>query len=156
MPLSFGQQRLWFLDQLEPESSVYNIPDAIRVNGELDLDSLEKCFNEVIRRQEVLRTTIATVEGKAVLVIAPELHYQIPVIDLSELPDQEQRDETRRLVVEESGRPFNIGEIPLFRLATLKLAEDRWVILFTLHHIISDGWSTGVIVNEIARLYIIQ
>jgi len=153
LPLSFGQQRLWFLDQLEPDSPVYNIPDAIQVSGRLNKEALESSLNEIVRRHEVLRTTFATVEGKPIQLIAPDLKVSIPIIDLSELPEAETQAEIERLIFEESGQPFNLETLPLFRTSLLKLSENEWVILFTLHHSISDGWSTGVLMREVALLY---
>jgi len=153
LPLSFGQQRLWFLDQLEPDSPVYNIPDAIKVNGHLSVQALQESLNYIVQRHEVLRTTFQTMDGKPVLIIEPVLRYEIPIIDLSAVPEREKQHEVHNIIVEESRKPFDLAVSPLFRVSLLKMNDEEWVILFTLHHIISDGWSSGVLINEIAHLY---
>jgi len=153
LPLSFGQMRLWFLDQLEPDSPVYNIPDAIHVKGYLDLESLERSLNVVVSRHEILRSYYPTVEGKAALRIKPQLAIRIPLLDISSLNPAQKDFEVKKLVFEESGKPFDLSTYPLFRVKVVKLLDDEFVILFTLHHIISDGWSSGILINEIARLY---
>lgn len=153
-PLSFAQQRLWFLDQLEPGSASYNIPSAIRLSGKLNTAALEKSINEIIKRHESLRTTFASEDGKPVQVISDPTEFKIQIIDLSALPETERDHETMGLLEEEAHSPFNLAEGPLFRAGLLKIADEEHIIVFNMHHIISDGWSVGVLVNEVAALYV--
>lgn len=153
LPLSFAQQRLWFLDQLEPGSPAYNIPSAVRLQGDLNISVLKKTINEIVRRHESLRTNFSEEKGKGVQIIAPTLTVEIPEIDLAELPETEREQEVMRLAGEEAKQPFNLSDDPLFRVTLLKLGVENFVILFTMHHIISDDWSTKILVKEIAILY---
>jgi len=153
IPLSFAQQRMWFLDQLEPGSPLYNIPNAVRMTGTLDIDALEAGLNEIIKRHEVLRTSIATVDGEAVLNIYKELTIKIPIVDLSRLGQEEQEKEISRLAQEEATKPFKLDTAPLLRATLLKLKNDDYIFLFVMHHIVSDGWSTGVLIRELVPLY---
>jgi amino acid adenylation domain-containing protein/non-ribosomal peptide synthase protein (TIGR01720 family) len=151
LPLSFAQQRLWFLDQLEPGNAFYNIPDAVRISGPLDVAALEQSLNEIVRRHEVLRTTFPTVNGKARQVIAPELRISLSVEDLTGLAELEAQ--VLRLATQEFRRPFDLARGPLIRVRLLRLDEAEHVVLLTMHHIVSDGWSTGVLTRELALLY---
>ncbi len=153
LPLSFAQQRLWFLDQLVPNNAFYNTPAAVRLTGSLNLAALEQTFNEIVRRHEALRTTFVMVEGQPVQAIAPTLTLSIPVIDLRNLPEAEQDNQVRRLTTEEAQRSFNLSKDPLLRVTLLRLDESEYVLLLILHHIVSDGWSMGVLIREIAVLY---
>ncbi|HEX6291359.1 MAG TPA: amino acid adenylation domain-containing protein, partial [Herpetosiphonaceae bacterium] len=153
IPLSFAQQRLWFFDQLEPGSSAYNIAAAIRLDGSLSLIALEQSLNAIVRRHEVMRTTFAAAKGQPIQVIAPELTLDLPLIDLTALPGQTRESEAQRLMHEEAQKPFDLHRGPLLRAAVLRLADQEHILLLTMHHIISDGWSTGVLVREIAQLY---
>ena len=152
-PVSFAQQRLWFLDQFEPDSPFYNIPTAVRLTGALNVDALHQALNEIMRRHEVLRTTFGVLDGEPIQMIAPEATFALPVVDLRELPKTEREDEALRLANEEARQPFNLLTGPLLRAKLLRLADDETIILLTMHHIISDGWSIGVLVREIAVLY---
>jgi amino acid adenylation domain-containing protein len=149
LPLSFAQRRMWFLNQLEPESAYYNVPLAMRLTGQLDTDALEKAINEVIRRHEVFRTTFATAGGDPVQVISEAVHLPLTIEDIS----GEGEDRAVELAAEESAKPFDLSRGPLLRMRLLKLGPDHHVALFTVHHIISDGWSMGVLVREVAALY---
>ena len=153
LPLSFSQQRLWFLDQYEPNSSVYNIPSALRLRGSLNIGALEQSLNEIIRRHESLRTTFSMVDGEPVQVIAPSLSFSFEVVDLRDHPEGEREEEARRLVREEARRPFDLAQGPLFRSKLLRLGEDDHVLLLTMHHIVSDGWSMGMLYRELSVLY---
>jgi amino acid adenylation domain-containing protein/non-ribosomal peptide synthase protein (TIGR01720 family) len=153
LPLSFAQQRLWFLDQLEPNSPFYNIPSAVRLRGRLDVPALERSINEIIRRHEVLRTNFRSVDGRPAQVISPSLELSLTVEDLSGLPESERETEVHRRAVEEARRAFNLANDPLIRVVLLRLAEEEHVVLLTVHHIVSDGWSTGIFIEEIAALY---
>jgi amino acid adenylation domain-containing protein len=154
LPLSFAQQRLWFLDQLEPGSPAYNIPAAVRLSGEVSPGRLAGIFAEVVRRHEALRTTFDvrdSLDGGPVQVIAPAgPPPELPAIDLSGLPDPEAA--ARALALAEARTPFDLARGPLLRLALLRLGEGDHVLLITLHHIVGDGWSVGVLLREIAAL----
>src|SRR5690349_18375347 len=148
-PLSFAQQRLWFLHQLEPESIAYNMPTALRLTGRLNTDALEWGINEIIRRHEILRTTFRLIDNQPVQIIAEQLTLRMPVIDLQHAGERE----VMRLATEEAQRPFDLEAGPLVRARLLRLNAEDWVLIFTMHHIIADGWSMGVLVNEMAALY---
>lgn len=154
LALSFAQQRLWFFDQLEPGLSAYNIPAAVRLKGPFNLAALEQSLNEIVKRHESLRTTFGKVEGRPRQVIAPTLTIELPVVDLRKLPASERETEVRRLVTAEARRPFNLSQGPLIRGTVLRLGDEEHVGLLTMHHIVSDGWSTGILVREVATLYI--
>jgi amino acid adenylation domain-containing protein len=153
LQLSFAQQRLWFLDQLAPGNPYYNIPAAVRLTGALSASALEQSINGIISRHEVLRTNFGKADGQAVQVIAPSRELTIPVEDLSELPEKEREAEVMRLAIEESRISFNLAEGPLLRVRLLRLRDEEHVVLLTIHHIISDGWSVGVFVREFGALY---
>ena len=152
-PLSFAQQRLWFIEQFEPGNRFYNQPAAVRLTGALNLAVLEQSFNEIIRRHEALRTTFSTVEGQPIQVIAPTLALKLPVVDLQKLPDADREKEVLHVATKEAQMPFNLVEGPLLRCTLLRLDEAEYVLLFTTHHIISDGWSKGILIREMATLY---
>lgn len=153
LPLSFAQQRLWFLDQLAPGGSFYNIPSAIRLKGKLDLAILKRCINEIIRRHESLRTTFSNIKGEPAQVIHPEMVVRLELEDLRHLPEAERNTIAHSMAVSEATHAFNLESGPLFRTRLLHLADDDFIMLFTLHHIISDGWSMGVLIKEVAALY---
>jgi amino acid adenylation domain-containing protein len=151
LPLSFSQQRLWFLHQLDPASTVYNLPMAARLKGELNLAALQRSLNELARRHEVIRTTFVAVDGKPVQIIAPQAAIPLNVVDLSEMPDDDLA--ARQIVNEDGGHPFNLAEGPLIRVRLLLLGPGEYVLLVNQHHIISDAWSTAVMIHELASLY---
>jgi amino acid adenylation domain-containing protein len=153
LPLSFAQQRLWFMDQLEPGNPAYNIPSAIRLSGEVNIAALERSLNEITRRHESLRTTFVTAEGQPAQIIAPHTPRTLPLIDLSELSESEREAQVGKLVAEEAVRPFDLSRGSLFRIHLLKLEETEHIALFSMHHIISDEWSLGVLAQELAALY---
>ncbi len=153
IPASFAQQRLWFLDQLEPGSASYNIPTAVRLKGDLDVPALERALNEVVRRHEVLRTTFAAEGGVPRQVIAPALELAVPLIDLSGVPESEREARTLDAIREEARRPFDLASGPLLRAGLVRLGDRDHVVLVTMHHIASDGWSIGVLIREVAVLY---
>jgi amino acid adenylation domain-containing protein len=150
-PLSFAQERLWFLDRLAPGSPLYNMPSALRLTGSLDVARLEHALREVVRRHEVLRTTFREAGGGPLQVISPEVALDLPVVDLRALPQPEH--EARRLAAAEALRPFDLEWGPLVRAALVRLEDETWNALFNLHHIVGDGWSFGVLVGEVAALY---
>jgi amino acid adenylation domain-containing protein len=153
IPLSFAQARLWFLDQLQPNSAFYNIPFALRLSGQLNVAALESSLNEVICRHEVLRTNFTKVSGQPVQVIASTLKLKLLKVDLQNLPFCEREVEAQRLATTEAQRPFDLEREPLVRALLLQLDETEYVFLLTVHHIIFDGWSTGVFYGELAALY---
>jgi len=152
-PLSFAQQRLWFLDQLQPGNSAYNIYLPMRLTGRLNVVALEQSFNEVVKRHETLRTTFTIVDGQPVQVIAPTSTFVLTVVNLQELPPDKREAEVLRLTNEEAQRPFDLTQGPLLRVTLLQLAETEYALLFTIHHIVSDAWSLGVFIREIITLY---
>jgi amino acid adenylation domain-containing protein/FkbM family methyltransferase len=152
-PMSFAQQRLWFIDQLEPNSTLYNSPLAVRLSGDLKKQALQQTLTEIVRRHEVLRTTFQVIDGEAMQVIGVAGPVQLPEIDLSALDDTQRESEVSRLAQEEANQPFDLAHGPLLRLRLLRDQPDEHVVLVTLHHIISDGWSMGVLINEVATLY---
>ncbi len=153
LPTSFAQQRLWFLDLLAPNSCAYNLIAAVRVSGLLKVEILERSVAEIVRRHEVLRTTFATVEGEARQIITSTNGISLRTIDLREESEVEQERRVREEVSREAQAPFNLRRGPLMRLTVLQQSESEHVLLLTMHHIISDGWSMGVMINELSRLY---
>lgn len=153
LPLSFAQEWLWSLDQLIPGSPAYNLPIAIRLTGRLDESALKRSLNEIVRRHESLRTRFPAVDGKPKQVIAPFLSLTLPVIELGQLEPFECEAAAQRWVSDEIRQPFDLANGPLLRAQLLRLAEGDQIILLILHHIISDAWSTGVLIKEITTLY---
>jgi amino acid adenylation domain-containing protein/FkbH-like protein len=154
IPLSFAQQRLWFLDQLEPLNPLYNISYVTRMSGQLDIDALEESLRAVVRRHESLRTTFQVMDDEPVQVITPDLPVKIILLDVSHLPTLEEREaEARRLANEEIRTPFNLELGPLIRPLLIKIGEDDHAMILNMHHIISDRWSFGVLSQELATLY---
>src|SRR6185369_532521 len=152
-PLSPAQQRLWFLDQLEPGSSFYNLPGAVRLRGALDLKAFERSLNEVVRRHEILRATFPMIGGEAQQRIKSNFYLPLPVTDLTSLPDDEREAEAQRLCDEEAGRPFNLSSGPQIRAQLLRLGEQDHIFLLTMHHIVADGWAMGIFIREVDALY---
>ncbi|MES2940788.1 MAG: amino acid adenylation domain-containing protein [Pseudomonadota bacterium] len=153
LPLSFAQQRLWFLDQLEPGTGLYNIAIALGLCGHLDHMVLRATLNEVVRRHEALRTRFGLHGGEPVQLIAPQFVLDLPLADLSALPPEQGAREARLLAQDEAAQAFDLATGPLVRARLLKLAEEEHVLLFTVHHIVADGWSMGVLVREVGALY---
>jgi amino acid adenylation domain-containing protein len=152
-PPSFAQQRLWFLDQLQPSTPLYNVSATLPLNGPLHLAALEQSVDEIARRHEILRTTFPLVEGGPVQVVAPASHVPVRIVDLRAQYRSERDQEARRLITEESLRPFDLARGPLLRTTLLRLSEMEQLLLVTMHHIVSDGWSLGVFFRELAVLY---
>ena len=152
-PLSFAQQRLWFLHLLDPQNAAYNMPFALRLSGQLDILALERTLNEIVRRHEVLRTTFDALDGEPVQLIAASRELELPLTDLSDLPTDQREAETRRLALQAALQPFDFARGPMLRASLLRLAEEEHVLSVTMHHIVSDGWSMGVLVHEVAALY---
>ncbi|MFO0760431.1 MAG: amino acid adenylation domain-containing protein [Byssovorax sp.] len=151
--LSFAQERLWFLEQLEPGASAYVLSTALRLEGRLDVACLEQAINDVIQRHEVLRTTFVARDGKPALVVHPALRAPLPIIDFSTLPEVARAEPLRRELSAESQRPFDLGRGPLVRAQLFRMAEEDHVLAISMHHIVSDAWSMGVFAREVSALY---
>jgi acyl carrier protein len=153
LPLSFSQQRLWFIDRFGPQSAAYNVPASVRLRGRIDVPALEQALSELIRRHETLRTVFAEVEGLPVQVIMPAAPVHLAITDIGGFSEDERLIEARRLVTYDALLPFDLSRGPLLRTGLVRLADDDHIVLFTMHHIVSDGWSIGVLIREIATLY---
>ncbi len=153
LPLSPGQQRLWFLDQLEPGTPLYNNFSAIRIQGEISIPLLARSLNHIVERHEILRTTFHEVGGKPVQRIHDHMPVDLPVRDLSDTPEDEREARIRELAIAHARKPFDLTRGPLLRAEALRLGEDDHVLFFTMHHIVSDGWSVAVLIEELATIY---
>ncbi len=152
-PTSFAQQRLWFIDQLEPQSTVYNVPAAVRIVGELDIAAFEQSFSELVRRHEVLRTTFRAIDGQPIQVIARPSELRLPITDLRGLEPVARAEEERRLIAEEAGTHFDLARGPLLRARLLRTGDQEHVLVTTLHHIITDEWSNDLFLSELIAGY---
>jgi amino acid adenylation domain-containing protein len=152
-PLSFNQERLWFLYQLEPDSPAYNLPTWLRFEGELNVAAIRRSVNEVLRRHEILRTRIEAVEGRPVQVVESFIPLEIPLVDLSELPAEQREAEAKRLCTKEAQKPFNLARDLMLRARLFRLEQSEHVLFLNRHHIASDGWSWGVLMRELEALY---
>ncbi|GFE67456.1 non-ribosomal peptide synthetase [Chroococcus sp. FPU101] len=145
LPLSFAQARLWFLAQLEPDNPFYNIAIPIRIQGKLQVDVLEQSFNKILQRHEILRTTFETRDGKPIQVIWPKVRFNLDIF--------ESQEPIKELALKEAQHPFILDQSPLLRVKILRVSETEHILFLTLHHIIADGWSLGILVRELAALY---
>jgi amino acid adenylation domain-containing protein len=152
-PVSFAQQRLWFLDRLEPGSTFQNSPVAIRIRGPLDVAVLERALDELVHRHETLRTTFSVVDDEPVQVVAPARHTPLPLHDLSAVPAEAREAELRATLDRLTLRPFDLEKGPLFETALVRLGAEDHVLSFAMHHILTDGWSLGVMLREVRTLY---
>jgi amino acid adenylation domain-containing protein/FkbH-like protein/FkbM family methyltransferase len=152
-PVSFAQQRLWILAQLEPDSPFYNMFKAVHLQGRINIEILERSLNEIIDRHEILRTNFKEVEATPVQVIAPHATLKISVIDLQGLSEQEQSEQLQLLATEDQLQPFDLTTGILLRVTLVQLKSESSALLLTMHHIISDGWSMGVLIKELSSLY---
>jgi amino acid adenylation domain-containing protein len=153
IPLSYAQQRLWFIDQLEPGNPAYNLPLSVRLTGPLDITALEQSLSEVLRRHEALRTHFVELEGQPVQCIDDPVPLRLFVEDLSDMPADEREEELRQRLRVEAQQPFDLARSPLMRVRLLRSATDEHVLAVTMHHIASDGWSLNIFVGELASLY---
>lgn len=153
LPMSFSQQRLWFVHQSAPQSPVHNLGNAIRMTGDLNVAALERSLAEIVRRHESLRTRFANNEGRLVQIVEPSIEITLPLHDLTAEPEAEREQRVLQLASDEAQRPFALERAPLMRASLIKLADKEHVALFCMHHIVCDAWSFGVLVREIAALY---
>ncbi len=153
LPLSFAQQRLWFIDQLEPGRSTYNMPYALRVSGGLDLPAVERALGALLHRHESLRTRFPLRGGEPVQLVEPPRPARLPLVDLGGAGERAREAELARLSAEEAGRPFDLAAGPLLRAAVVRLGPADAALLFTMHHVVSDAWSMGILVREFSALY---
>jgi amino acid adenylation domain-containing protein len=152
-PASFAQQRMWFLDQLEPGNAAYNMVQAARLSGRLHESALERSLNSIVRRHEILRTYFVEIEGAPAQVIGAPAYQPLNVIRLSGISDDDRESEARRLIEEEANRPFDLAQGPLFRATLIRIGAEEHILALTMHHIISDGWSIAVLYRELSALY---
>jgi amino acid adenylation domain-containing protein len=152
-PLSFSQQRMWFLDRLEPESSSYNLAFPVRLRGRLDVRALEASLNEIVSRHEILRTNFKLADDRLVQFICAHRPLALPVFDLRNLPAKERYARADQLAEQESRQPFDLTSDPLIRATLLLLSDQEHRLILTMHHIVSDAWSIGILVREVARFY---
>ncbi len=152
-PLSFSQQRLWFLDRWEAGSSLYNVPRILRICGPLNRNALSRSLNEIVGRHQALRTTFIEDHGQPVQRIASDASIDLPVTGLEHLPPGDRDPEARRLAFAEAAKPFDLARGPLFRAALFRLADSEHILVLTMHHIVTDAWSMGVFFRELGILY---
>lgn len=153
LPLSFSQERLWFLYQLQQDSSTYNVSFAFRLQGSLNISALERSLNEIIQRHEALRTKFLPAQNQPVQVISPSLKLTLPVLNLQELPEKEKETQVLQLIKKEVQQPFNLEQGSLLRSSLVQLAENEYILLLSVHHIAFDGWSEGIFWRELTALY---
>jgi amino acid adenylation domain-containing protein len=153
LPLSYAQQRLWFLDQLEPNSSFYNVPLALHLAGDLQADILEKSLQKIIQRHEALRTNFTTIEGNPVQIIKPESNWKLTLVNVKDSPKYREEQEIKKWLEIRSHQPFDLANDSLIRATLLQLSDTEHFLLICLHHIVSDGWSMGVFIEELTTLY---
>src|SRR5581483_458612 len=152
-PLSFAQQRIWLIHQLDPASYLYNVPRALRLTGKLDRAALEASLNEIVRRHEALRTTFRAEAGQPMQFIAPELQISLPVNEVPCKTGVSPVDVALNLALEDYRRPFDLASGPLLRARLWQLDNEEHLLLLVMHHIVSDGWSGGVLFHELGCLY---
>jgi amino acid adenylation domain-containing protein len=153
LPASFAQERLWFLDQLEPETAAYNLVRAFRITGPLNTNALTSAVRAVVRRHESLRTIFESVDGQARQIVLPDVDVQMPILNLADLPESERKREALRIASEEGKKPFDLTRGPLLRTALLQLSRDQYILVLSMHHIITDGWSISILFKELAHCY---
>ena len=153
IPLSFAQESLWFLDQLNSDTASYNIPIKLRLLGEVDQDVLRRSLNEIVRRHEILRTCFRTLAGRPIQVIAAPPTLSVPIVDLTEVPTETREEEAARLCREQAERPFVLDRDLMLRAILFRLEKDKHILFLNLHHIASDAWSLEILFRELGTLY---
>src|SRR5689334_7501119 len=152
-PLSFAQQRLWFIDQLEPGSPAYHIATSLRLSGNLNVHALERAMQSIVDRHEVLRTRFPAVDGTPIQLIEPTQRIEVPLVDLTQLPEAEREQRTSERFKEAAQEPFNLETGPLLRCLLVRKTEQDHALLVVMHHIVSDGWSLGLLFRELSLAY---
>ncbi len=152
-PASFTQQRLWFIEQLEPGTGAYNVSNGYRLKGALDVDALRRAFSAIVERHEALRTTFASVDGTPVQVVGPAVPVEMCMLDVSGEPSEQREQAARRLLEQEAGHPFDLARDLMIRPVLARLAEDEHILLIVIHHVATDGWSSQVLRRELSELY---
>src|SRR5437588_6560116 len=152
-PLSYNQQGLWVLNQLMPGESVYHTPTAARLTGELDVEALKKALQAIVDRHDALRTTFVVVDGEPMQTIASKLSLEMPLVDLGSLAETVREEEAQRLLQDEVGKPFDLSQDPLIRGLLLRLRDEEHILLITMDHTVTDGWSIGLFHKELSALY---
>ncbi|MDX6500090.1 MAG: hypothetical protein QOG23_3350 [Blastocatellia bacterium] len=155
-PLSYNQQGLWVLNQLMPGTSLYHTPVAVRLTGALDVDALRNALNSIVARHDALRTSFTTLDGTPSQAVAPVVTLDLPLSDLSSEPDTEREAAAQRLLQHEARRPFDLSQGPLIRSILVRLSEQEHILLVTMHHIVTDGWSVGIFQRELSALYLAE
>lgn len=153
LPLSFGQDRLWWVDQLQPNSTIHNLRSIFQFKGPLNVNILEQSLHAIEQRHEILRTIFPAVDGQPAQTILPDPRLQLPIVEFDQHFIQQKNDEIQRLAIEEAQQPFDLAQGPLVRVKLLRLAEDEHIFMLTSHHIINDRWSTSVFMRELAGHY---
>jgi amino acid adenylation domain-containing protein len=153
LPLSYSQERMWFLYRFEPDSSAYNVLAGIRLKGNLNVSALQQTFNEIVQRHESLRTTFPTIDGSPGQIISASRQHDVPVIDLREYPQVDREDRAIALASQETQKPFNLEKDPLLRSTIFRVEDEEFIAVVVMHHIISDAWSVSVLWQEIAAYY---
>ena len=153
LALSFAQQRLWFMDQLDPANAAYIVPAALRIRGRLDVAALERSLDEIVRRHETLRTTFAHRDGTPLQVVSPSADLSLAIVNLASHPETERAAVARELAAEDARRPFDLATGPLLRPILFRLADDDFVFGYCMHHIVSDAWSQAILLQELSTLY---
>src|SRR5439155_5827203 len=152
-PLSYNQQGLWVLNQLMPGTSLYHTPTAARLTGRLDCNALQSALNAVVARHDALRTSFTTIDGTPEQLVAADVSIEMPLVDLSDWPESDREAEALHVLQKEARRPFDLSEGPLIRSILVRLAAGEHVLLVTMHHIVTDGWSIGIFHRELSALY---
>ena len=152
-PVSFAQRSLLFLDQLDPESSAYNLTRVTRIIGQLDTDALTDTLNAIVQRHSSLRTRFTFAMEDGYQIVNDKVEFQLPVLDISHLPGADRMTEAMRLVKDEGHKRFDLASAPLFRSVLVRLAPTEHVLVLVMHHIITDGWSMSILFDEIGKIY---
>ena len=153
LPLSFPQERVWFIEQLFPQNLAYNFQSTLRLKGALDVDMLERSLTEIVRRHEIYRTTFPSVDGHPVQVIHDSFSVSLPVIDVTSLPESEREAEAKRQIDREIRQPFSLTQLPLIRWVLIRIDAEDHILVHIEHHLVHDGWSFNVFLNELIKLY---
>jgi NRPS condensation-like uncharacterized protein len=153
LPASFAQQRLWFLDQLEPGTAAYNLVRAFRITGPIDVSALTSAIRAVVRRHESLRTIFESVDGEARQIILPDIDVDVPIVSLTGVAESDREKEALHIASEAGKRPFDLTRGPLLRALLVQMSQEKYLLVLAMHHIITDGWSISILFRELARCY---